>query len=159
MGRALTVVYQKELATVGVGTGVGHRNDACIMDERVVIEFVFKGVARSTAAGARGVAALRHEVGNHPMKGDVVVVAFFGQKDKIVDGLGGCRRVEFEDNVALRGTHGGDVLLGDIDGHLGRALPLFVIGHGWFLSYTFLLYYTQVPAMQALISEPEGVVF
>jgi hypothetical protein len=33
---------------------------------------------------------------------------------------------------------------------------LFVVGHGWFLSYTFLLYYTQVPALQALISGRDG---
>ena len=92
----------------------------------------------------RWIATLCHEVGNHTMKGDVVVVAFVGQKDKIVDSFGGSRWVELEDDLTLRGAHRGDVLFGDVDRHLGRGAPLFVIGHGRFLSYTFHLYYTQV---------------
>ena len=159
VGSALAIVYQKELAAVGVGTSVGHRNNACVVDERVVLAFVFELIAGATHARAGRVAALCHKVGNHPVEGDVVVVAFFGQKDKIIDGLGGCRWVEFEDDFALRGAHCSDVLFGNIDGHLGRALPLFVIGHGWFLSYTFLLYYTQVPQHTPSAAHQMGVVF
>ena len=114
------------------------------MDEWVVFAFVFEFVARSTHTGAGRIAALRHEVGNDAMEGDVVVKALIGQEDKVIDGFGGSRWVELEDDLTLRGAQRRDVLFGDVYRHLGRGAPLFVIGHGRFLSYIFHLYYTQV---------------
>ena len=62
-------VGDEELASIGPWAGIGHgKNTRAIMLEPAV-DFVFKAVARSTAACAGGIAALNHELLDDAMEG------------------------------------------------------------------------------------------
>src|SRR5690349_10270267 len=82
-------VGDEELAAVGIGSGVGHGEGADFMLIRIAPGLVLKFIAGSAAAGAGGIAALDHEVGDHAMKHGAVVKAFAREEDEIVDSLGG----------------------------------------------------------------------
>ena len=84
-------------------------------------DFVLKPVAWTARAGAGWIAALDHEILDHPMESDSIVVAVFGEVEKVGDGYWGFRRVErtfdvpficFNDNA--------DVFHGDAVGRRDR---------------------------------------
>src|SRR5262245_25301451 len=64
----------EELPTVGVGSGVRHRQDALLAVAQAGMELVGELVARSADPLTERVAALDHESVNHAMKNDAVVV-------------------------------------------------------------------------------------
>ena len=70
----------EELAAVGAASaalsGVCHRQDAGRVVAQAGVEFVVELVAGAAAAGAVGIAALRHKAGDYAVKGYAVVVAF-----------------------------------------------------------------------------------
>src|SRR5450759_3680827 len=65
-------VADEELAAVGVGARVGHRHGT--LSIAPLHGFVLELVARTSAAGAGGVAALDDEVGDVAVEGEAVVV-------------------------------------------------------------------------------------
>lgn len=84
----------KELRAIGVGTGVGHAQDAGggvrelrhdFVGESAVVAAVDGGAA---AAGAGGVAGLDHEVADDAVAGDGVVEACCGEGGEVVACLG-----------------------------------------------------------------------
>ena len=79
----------EELGAVGAGSGVCHREDAGRVVPEVGVKFVVEAVAGAARARASGVAALGHEVGDDAVEGGVVVEAFAGEEDEVVDGVGG----------------------------------------------------------------------
>jgi hypothetical protein len=63
----------KELAAVGVGSGVCHGEASGDIETQVGIEFVFKLITGVAHAGTGWIAALDHEFGNDAMKDGAVV--------------------------------------------------------------------------------------
>src|SRR3954452_1426947 len=88
----------EELRAVGVGTRVGHRQRT----ERVLAEhgLVVPAVARATASGAFGIAALDHEPGLHAVEGETVVAAGLRELHEGVDRVRRELRVEVGDDLA-----------------------------------------------------------
>src|SRR6185436_652953 len=108
----------EELAAVGVGAGVGHRQDARLVVARFRMELV--GEVEAGAAGAlpERVAPLDHETVDDPMKDDAVVergfpalaalrvapfLAALDQSDEVGDGIGRLLVEEADLEVSLRG--------------------------------------------------------
>src|SRR5690606_19819887 len=96
-------VGDEELAAIGVGASIRHRNDARVMLERVAARFVLELVAGAAASGAGGVATLNHEVADYTVEEDAIVEALACQKDEVVDRLGGVRCGQLDDNITARG--------------------------------------------------------
>ena len=68
----------KELRAVGVGSGIGHRQLALLVElVGGASGLVFELVARSTHPGAGRIAALNHEVRDHAVKNGAIVQAVF----------------------------------------------------------------------------------
>ena len=89
---AAVVDRDEELRAVRVRTGVGHRDRAqrVLTLHRLVTELV----ARAAAAGALGAAALDHELRDHPVEREAVVVALPREADEVVHRVGRELRVE-----------------------------------------------------------------
>src|SRR2546430_17158656 len=68
----------EELATVGVGTGVGHRENAGLIELAPRLEFVGELVAGTTGAVAEWIASLDHEVRDDAVEREPVVVRPLG---------------------------------------------------------------------------------
>ena len=73
----------EELAPVGSGSGVGHREHTGRVVSSDGAELIPEVVPGATHAGPGGVAALHHEVGDDPMKLQAVVVATYRQVDEV----------------------------------------------------------------------------
>lgn len=97
-------VGDEELAAVGAGACVGHREDAGFVVFEVRDEFVAEFVAWAARSGAGWVAALNHEVGDDAVEFDVVVVVFFGEVEVVRDGHGGLGSEEGGFDVAFFGV-------------------------------------------------------
>ena len=63
----------KELATVGVGSGVSHGQDAGFRVLEIGIEFVLEAISRTTGAVAQRIAPLDHKAGDDAMKDRAVI--------------------------------------------------------------------------------------
>src|SRR5919109_545354 len=63
----------EELAAVGVGAGIGHRQDAGFAVSQCGVEFVGELVAGATVSLPERIAALDHEAVDHAMEHDAVV--------------------------------------------------------------------------------------
>src|SRR5262245_47786227 len=57
----------KELATVGIGSGVSHGQDARFRVLEIGIEFVLEAISRTTGAVAQRIAPLDHKAGDDAM--------------------------------------------------------------------------------------------
>ena len=112
----------EELAAVGVRSGVGHREQVRPVEAQLGVELVGEVVARAAGAAAQRVAALDHEVVDHPVEDGAVVerpVVFCpgarvgpllgagGQLDEVGDRLGGVVAEQVDLDVAGRGVQGG----------------------------------------------------
>ena len=79
----------KELAAIGDRpSGIGHREDAGFVMLEIRSAFIFKGVARAATTRSRGISPLDHEVGNHAVESDLVVIALLGEVEEIGHGDG-----------------------------------------------------------------------
>ena len=110
----------KELAAVGVRAGVGHGQLAGLVElVRRALGLVLEAVAGAAHAGAGGVAALDHEVGNHAMEDGSVVelvggfgvgagvrplLLAFGEVDEVLDGDGRVGLEEADGDLAFGGV-------------------------------------------------------
>ena len=88
-------VHDEELRAAGVFAGVGHAEGAALVVLVAAAGFAVDFVAGAAGAGHAfgagagvGAAALNHEVGDDAVKFQAVVVAFLGQVDEVLDGLG-----------------------------------------------------------------------
>ena len=72
-------VCDEELRAVGVGACISHGEDAGLVVATVGLALTLKLVAWSTGAGACGAAALDHEVRNHTMESESVVISAGGK--------------------------------------------------------------------------------
>ena len=115
--------HDEELAAVGVGAGVGHRDRTDLVATRGR-QFVLEAVAGATTAGAGGVAALAHEAVDDAVEDDAVVVVVPGERHEVVDRLRCLGSIEVDDHRAHRGDHGGGVGLLGVDAHRGRFIEL-----------------------------------
>ena len=78
-----------------------HRTDAA--DMRLAAELLRQvGKLATTHAGARGVAALRHEAGNYAVEDDAVVKALFRQRRNALDMQRSKVGTQADDNIAGR---------------------------------------------------------
>ena len=78
-----------------------HRADAA--DMRLAVEFLRQvGKLAAAHAGARRIAALRHEAGDHAVKHDAVVKAFLGERRDALDVQRGEIGTQADDDVAGR---------------------------------------------------------
>ena len=80
LGRRLAVLYDKKLAAVGVGTGIGHaqRPAEVVQFAAALILKFFPVYTLAARAGAGRVAALDHKIFDDPVEDQPVVVAVFG---------------------------------------------------------------------------------
>ena len=121
----------EELGSVGVGSGVGHGEDAGLVVTTVGLALALELVAGASGAGASGAAALDHEVGDDAVKFQAVVVAAGGEAEEGGHGDGCVVRKEGEVDVALVGVDSNfDVV------HVGERLAqiLRVGSHLWGLT-------------------------
>src|SRR5438105_4696193 len=78
----------EELATVGVWTGVRHREDSFGVVLELGMDFIGECITGAAAACACRVAALDHESIDHAVKDDSVVEVFFCELDEIRNSVG-----------------------------------------------------------------------
>ena len=101
-GGGVALVDEK-LAAVGIRAGVRHRNGAGEV-EQLLVEFILEFAAEDAfAAGpvAFGIAALDHEVLDHAVEEQAVIIALFRMFLKILHRFGRRLREEAEGDVAL----------------------------------------------------------
>ncbi len=107
----------KELATVGVGAGVGHAQDTGFVVQQFGVEFIFKAIARPTCSVTKRTACLDHKVGDHAVKHTPIIKGAIGlhltglwvfprfgsrcEADKVGDRFGDALGEELRDNRAF----------------------------------------------------------
>ena len=108
----LGAMAQEELGAAGVFTGMGHRQAAGLV--LVAVDFAIDRVARTTGTGhppgaftAIGATTLGHEAIDHPMEGEAVVEARFGQFDEVGHGARSIRIKQLNFDAAGIGVHQG----------------------------------------------------
>lgn len=94
----------EELGAIGVGTGVGHAEDACTGVLELGADLVLELVAiyaLTSSSSTRGVAALDHEVWYYAVEDQAVEVVALRERREVFACLGRVVVVEFDDNGAL----------------------------------------------------------
>ena len=64
---------------------MGHGENTSVMELLVSIQFTFDFIAGSAHAGAIRTATLDDEIGDDTVKGQAIIEALAGQKDKVID--------------------------------------------------------------------------
>ena len=100
----------EKLAPIGVGTGVGHGEDAGTVVPEVFVELVFElGPVWPTApTGSLGATGLDHETGDDTMESEAVVKTIIGEFFEIGDRLGNLVIVQLESDVSSIGLNQGN---------------------------------------------------
>jgi len=98
-------VGDEELRTVGVGTRIGHRENARAGVLQRGVEFIGKFVAWAAGTGAVWASCLNHEVRNDAMELQAIVEALFDEVFKVLDGLGGLVRKQLTLDGAAAGLN------------------------------------------------------
>src|ERR671925_1961949 len=80
-------VRDKELRAVCVRSRVRHGKDALLIVPEAGVKLILEFIPGSARAASRGVAALRHEVGNYTVEHHTFIKSFARQEDKIIDRL------------------------------------------------------------------------
>ena len=106
-----------ELASVGVGTCVGHGQHSFAIVLQRGIDFIGELIARPSAAIARRIATLNHETGFHAMEGEPVIKLFgfgaivclgaFRQSHKVRHGERGFFKFQLENDFAFARVNAG----------------------------------------------------
>lgn len=106
-------VGDEELASIGPWAGIGHGENTGAVVFEPSVDFVFKAVAGSAAAGAGGIAALDHELLDDAMEGEAVVVTALREIQEVGDGNGGFRWLQSGFNRPFAGSENNtDILHG-----------------------------------------------
>ncbi len=80
----------EKLASVRAGSPVGHRKETGTVEFQVRTDFIleiFAVDARAPASGSGRISALNHEVVDHAVEADAVVVSFLREAFEVLDGL------------------------------------------------------------------------
>ena len=116
----------EELRAVGVRASICHAENAgAVVLELKRGEFVIPFVAGVAASTAMRVAALDHEVGDHPMESQSIIKAILGKEDKVIDGDRCFGGEKLDAKVAFVGRKLGDIALLGVDLHGWRIVILF----------------------------------
>ena len=109
LGGGLAVLHDKELAAVGIGSGIGHAQRAAeIVQLLAALILELSAVDALTArTGAGGVTALNHEILDDAVEDEAIIIALFGQGYEVLDGFGGNLRVKLDGDIAHVGVHDG----------------------------------------------------
>jgi hypothetical protein len=116
-------VSDEELRTIGIGSGVGHGEDARLVVAAVGFALAFELIAGVSGAGAEGAAALDHEVGDNTVEAQPIVEPARGEVKEGADGDGCVIGKEGEVDVALVGLDGDFNVVHEGD-NLTRILPV-----------------------------------
>ena len=93
----------KELASVAIGSGISHRQDAGAIMLEIGMELILELVPRAARSGSLGTTALDHEVGDHSVKRHVVIELFAAQLLKVIDGFWCLIREQFDADGSFTG--------------------------------------------------------
>ena len=93
-------VGDEELASVGVRPGVGHGERADFVTVLAALNLIFEPIAGTAVAGALRIAALDHEVGDHPVELRAVVELIAGKEYEIIYRLGRFFGEQLADDLA-----------------------------------------------------------
>ena len=96
----LGTVGDEELAAVGSGTGICHREDARSIVSAVRHALVTKAIAGAPRAGAFGTSPLDHEIRNDAVEAQVVVKTLFRERDDVRHRVGRIVLEQFDGDVA-----------------------------------------------------------
>ncbi len=97
-------VGDKELAAIGVRSGICHGENARLFVFERAVDLVGKLITRAAGACASRVAALDHEIGDHAMKADAIIVSALGEVEKIRGGDWDLRSEDSRVDVASGGV-------------------------------------------------------
>lgn len=100
------VVGDEELGAVGIGASISHGENSCFVVAEFADELIGELVSRAAPTGAGGITALDHEVRDHAVELDVVVVAALGEVEEICAGGGSSAGEECGFDVSLGGMDG-----------------------------------------------------
>ncbi|CAD75263.1 conserved hypothetical protein [Rhodopirellula baltica SH 1] len=104
----LSFMSDEKLRPIGVGTGVGHRQNAGTIMLELGMELIFKLVTGSTTPAAFGATALDHEVGDHAVENQSVVVLLLAERFEVLNGLRSFVVKQFDANRSAIGIKGGN---------------------------------------------------
>ena len=96
----------EKLATVGVGSGVGHGQFTGYIVAQAVVGFAFELVAGATGTGALWAAALNHEIGDYTVEAESIVVSALNEVYETGYGHGGFSGKQVDVDVPFAGAHG-----------------------------------------------------
>src|SRR5690606_15969046 len=103
------IMHDEELAALGVGTGVRHRQGTAHVVEVIARQLVLEPITRPAGARAGRIATLHHEARDDAVDRSDVVESIRRQTNEVVHGVRRRLGVELEDHLALVGDHGGDI--------------------------------------------------
>jgi hypothetical protein len=101
------------------------------------IELVPERIARTATTSASGVAALSHEIRDHPVKNGVVVIAFTGKENKIVNRVGNLAGEKRYLDVTFVGFEHGGIFFCQVQFEIRGFCPLFLC-HDSLLEVNFI---------------------
>ena len=103
----------EKLAAVRAGAGIGHRENPGLVVLEAGFDLVLELVAGTAHAGAGRVAALDHEIRDHPVKREAVVVAVLREVEVVGNGDGSFRGEQCGFDISLVGfNNDADVIHG-----------------------------------------------
>jgi hypothetical protein len=103
----------EELRAVGVGSGIGHAENACAAVLELGADLVLELLSIDTltsSTGTRGIASLNHEVWYYAVEYQAVEVVALRKRREVFACLGRVVVVEFDDNSALLCLVGGSTV-------------------------------------------------
>jgi hypothetical protein len=109
--RVFAAVANEKLRTARITSGVSHGKHAPVVVLITAGEFAVDFITGSAGTRTGRITALYDEVGDYPVKGEAVVEAFFGQRNKILNGFGriGIEELDFHHpfiGMDFAGCHG-----------------------------------------------------
>ena len=113
----------EELRAAGIGSGIGHRQDAWAIMLQVRMKFIREIVTGAATAGSGGVAALNHEAVDYPVENDAIIESLGCKVDEVFSGNGSFAFEQFDFEYAL--------------GRFKASYPIFCRRCGRFLIFSF----------------------
>ena len=146
-------VCDEELAAVGAGAGIGHRDNSRFVFQGIPLEFIFELIARPAPSGPGRVTALDHEVADYAVENNSAVKNFLNKENEVVDRFWRKLRIKRKLDVTPVGCDGDLVVFVRIDLHIRWIVPLFVC-HFVFLQNDYKRF---IGKAEALWGDPKGL--